>query len=556
MRFLRNIWTIAKAEFTRPMRSKTTSLSLATLLASLLLFHFAFPSASYTAGISDSASSRGLYSASANDSGLADIIVSSQKFRLTEAAEADLVLSARDGKVAARGPLTPKGNIALNELSFILRDGDKRLRESLALADHNLTYVLHPLWVSEKNSTLQPAAYLTGQSEAPAAASGADDAPPADAVSPESLETPIPMSPLVRYFLVFVPILFFSLYFASTILREKVDRRGTYLLSTPMTAWEAVTGKALPFLTAITIIHAGIGWLIGAPIIPLLAAFTPIAVLCLGIALIVACLSNSPHDLNVTLTFAYMLVFAYVFYPAMFTGLSKAALASPLGALIEYIDGNITAETYTLLLLPLALSALVIWVGGVSLFQDEVLFSHDATLYKLYRAFDPFLMERIQPYGLWVGLLLGGVILAPLVYMAEVYLLFLLLPFGWHFMYLLVPLAALLEETAKVFTLAAFTKAGKLKGGMLQGALAGFGFYAAERLLLAGILAGLLSTQANLYIAAASLLITMAVHVACSAIAGRGLRASAGRMEGAYVPYLLAAVIIHSAYNLYVMGAI
>ena len=574
MRFFRNILAVARVEFLRPIRSRSTFLGLATLAVSLFLFHFAFPASSFATGLSGSVGSQGLYVAGvANDTRLAEAVGTSPKFiviaygaEVSAAGGIDLNLISRSGDVFSVGPESTKSRMALDDLGPVLRDDNQRRRDSLVAKDAGLRYIMYPLWVDLRNSSDQPAAYMNpnltarqptaGTPSDASAAEGDGSSPAAGSIRPGAMEVQIFVTPLVRYFLVFVPILFFSLYFSSAILREKVERKGVYLLSSPMTSSEVVLGKALPFIVSIAATILAVCLLQGIPLLSAALVFIPLGFICLGISLVVASLSNTPHDMNVTLTLIFMVVFAYVFYPAMLSGLTRVSLVSPLGALLSFEDGAISWELFAMLLSPLILSAFVIWGGGISLFQEEVLFSQAPTIRKLYRAFDPFLSERIQPYGLWAGILLGGIILAPLVYLFEVYLLFLLLPLGWRFMYLLVPSAAIVEEAAKVFSIAAFTRAGRIRGGILYGALAGFGFYAAERLLLAGILTGILSSSAGRFIASVSLILTLGVHVVCSSIAAHGIQRSRGYVTRGFLLYFAAAVAIHSAYNLFVMGAI
>jgi ABC-type Na+ efflux pump permease subunit len=600
----RNVWSVARWELMRPLKSKTTSISLITLAASLLLFQFAFPSVGFGSDITDSLGSQKLYTVGVVDEpGLAEAVHSSPKFQVLEGRapsdfrDADLVLTSDGGTILAAGTGSIKSALALEELSTVLKEDNKGKRAAEFGRGGGITFILYPVWVRERNNTGLEGATLadagnSSQEHGPSAQGsengsgtqpfdlfgmnasdyGGGNSAAVQAVAPEaagtdrqslmaggftrpeSIEPPMPIAHLVRYFLVFVPIIFFSLYSASTILREKIKHQGTYLLVSPIRPSEIILGKALPYMAASTSMVAAIGYSQGIPLLPLLAAFFPLVMFCLGIAVVVAILSKTPHDLNVTLTFIFMMVFAYMFYPAMFKDLSNVALVSPLGALVEYLDGDISPYYFVLLLSPVALSAAVIWVAAAMLFHDEALFSQDKTVYKLYRAYDVFLDGRIQPFGLWGGMVLSGAVLIPLVYLVELYLVFLLLPFGGRFIYLLVPLAALAEELSKVLGIAAFTKAGRIRGGALYGAIAGFGFFAGERVLFVGSLGELFISSGGQFLLIASLLVTAFVHVLCSSITGRGLQKSGGRLDWRFAGYLAFAVIIHSAYNLAIIG--
>jgi ABC-type Na+ efflux pump permease subunit len=575
----RNVWVVARWEFMRPFKSKTTSLSIATLVVSLVLFRFAFPAASIPTDISNSVGSQGLYAVGVvNEPALAELIRASPKFRVVDAptgqdapASADFTLVSRAGLLSVEGPVSEKAAMGLDELMAVLRDGNMIRRERLTLTDRNMTFVVYPLWVRFRNISPGDARadYEERRASSPDGISSQNVSdtvsgtqefdpsnPPEGYTRPGIIELPLPIMPLTRYLIAFIPIVFFSLYSASSILREKVSRQGTYLLSSPLRPLEIVLGKMLPYAAATTLAVSVGGAAQGIPVAPLLLAFLPVAFLCLGVAYAVAVLSDTPHDLNVTLTFLFMLVFAYVFYPAMFKGLSNVSLVSPLGALMEYVDGGIGVRGLLLLLTPVALSAIVVWAAGLALFQDEVLFSHEPTAYKTFRAFDIFLRPSFGRYGVWVGVMAGGIALIPLVYLAELYILFLLLPFGGLLIYLLVPFAAAVEEFAKVFGVAAYVKSRRIRGGPLHGAVAGFAFYAGERIILAASLAQLLESPGRHNLAVAGIIAPLLVHVACSALAGEGLRRSGGRLDWRFFAFLAMSSAIHAAYNLRVMGAL
>ncbi len=569
-----DIATVALWEVARPVRRRTTYLGLATLVVSLVLFQLAFPSLDFESGLSTPLSSVGLYDVTVEDPDLAGQLAGSPRFRVVEGGDADLVLAESEGVVEVATGSSVKARIAAGELAAVLSETNAKRRELVVARNESATFILKPLWTNTDNLTsysifeavlaatenlsFNASANGTGlvggnASALEPAAVNVSEFLASGVTRPEALDVSLPLFRYADYFLVIVPFFFFSLYAAASVLREKVGGRGTPLISSPLSAFDIVAGKMLPYLAVCALSVVVIGRLEGLPVAPLLAAFYPLALLSLGLALVVAILSNTPHDLNIILTFAFMLLFAYVFYPAMFSGLSDVALVSPLGALRAYEEGVLSAAGFAATLAPLVLSALVVWAVGVYLFRADVLTSQEPTVYKLYRAFELLSFRRLGARGPWLGLVVGAIALIPLVVVAELYLVFLVLPFGAGFVYLLVPAAAAIEEAAKVFGVAAFTKLRFIRGGFLAGAVSGLGFYLGERLIVAFFVGDILGMPGARLIVAASLLITLAVHALTAGIAAAGCRLTGGRIRPAFVAYFLLAVFIHAAYNFFVL---
>lgn len=570
-----DILTVAVWEVARPVRRRTTYLGLATLVVSLVLFQVAFPSLDFESGLATPLSSVGLYDVAVGDADLAGQLAASPRFSVVDnGSEADLVLSESGGVVEVAAGSSVKARIAAGELAAVLSETNAQRRDRLVARNESATFILKPLWTNTDNltsytvfetllaATENRSFNASGNGSGGFGGNGSATGATAINVSaflasgvgrPEGLDVSLPLFRYADYFLVIVPFFFFSLYAAASVLREKVGGRGTPLLASPLSAFDIVAGKMLPYLLVCGLSVAVIGRLSGLPEVSLFAAFYPLALLSLGLALVVAILSKTPHDLNIILTFAFMLLFAYVFYPAMFSGLSDVALVSPLGALMAYEEGSLSAVGFAAALAPLVLSAVVVWTVGVYLFRADVLASQEPTVYKLYRAFELLSFRRLGAKGPWLGLVVGAVALIPLVVVAELYLVFLVLPFGQSFVYLLVPAAAAIEEAAKVFGVAAFTKLRFIRGGFLAGAVSGLGFYLGERLIVAFFAGDLLGMPGARLIVAASLLITLAVHALTAGIAGAGCRLTQGRIRPAFIAYFLLAVFVHAAYNVFVL---
>ncbi len=540
----RNVFAIAFWEAKRPLRKKTTSWGLVTLIVSALLFGYAFPDVNLSSDLSVNVGSQGLYKVKAQGE-LAELILKSPKFMIVDSLE-DIALTT-DGVLVSHGPLpSEKSQMALRELVLHIEAENELGRKRQVDLRDKMMYVTSPIWVIIRNKTGRDRDDLLAYRENLQAKKGSDFS---GSVTPENIELELPFSPMAKYFLVFTPLLFFSIYSAASIIREKIKRSGVYLLTAPVTSFEIVSGKILPYALISFGLVLGIGALQDMDLLPLSIAFFPIAFLCLALAHTVAVLSNTPHDLNMTLTFVFMLVFAFVFYPAMFHELSNVSLISPLGSLLAYEDKLLDIWDLIVLNMPITLSAFAVFSFGCALYREDVLFTHRHTVYKLYESFRVFMDPRLGRTGPYLGMALVPVLLIPLIYLLQLFIIFLMLPFGLGLIYPSIFLIAYVEEACKIFGVAALTRLGAIKGGIKYGAYAGLAFYLGERVLTAKALAHMIGTPGAVILLVPALLLTMFTHVICSAIAGYGVKRTGGRPNLEFGLWIVLAAVIHGVYN-------
>jgi len=308
-----------------------------------------------------------------------------------------------------------------------------------------------------------------------------------------------------------------------------------------------VVGKMIPYLCAVMLISS-VSALVQEKFSPVLVlVLIPLTLTLMGVALIVAILSKTPEDMNFTLLFVNLILFAYLFYPAMFAGVHPIALISPVTALSERLG----IGSLLLSLIPISFLALVSISFGTKLFRDEVLFGHRSLLTDIYDGFDMLWIRSIR-YREDVASFLSGVVLIPVVYFIEIAFLFLVFPVGRAIIFLLLPAAAITEELAKIIGISAMISKGRIHNPLTAGILSGLGFWVVEKLIALAYMS-LLTPAGILFMLTKFGLPPLLVHITCSGIAGYGL----GKSKSDAILFILIAISIHVVYNFWIMwGAV
>ncbi|MFC6785737.1 PrsW family intramembrane metalloprotease [Halobaculum halobium] len=382
--------------------------------------------------------------------------------------------------------------------------------------------------------------------------------------SPAEISPPFPFSSLVLAFAFLVPMNFVIQAYGSTILNERVNRRGELLLVAPLSGSDIVAGKTLPYaaaaLIATTLIAAGVGGGVIA-----VAAVFPIALVFLASTFVGAMFARSFKELTfVTVTVSVTLT-TYAFVPAIFATVTPIALISPLTLVVRDLQGEAVAiGEYLFSTGPFYLTAATLFAMGVGVYREEDMFTQravplkflDALAVRLHRPRDVALLSALS---------------IPFVFVAELLAVALLfaLPQGAAIVGLLV-VVAVVEEVAKgVGIYAGFSQSRferDLPTALKLGALSGAGFFVAEKATAVVQIVGLGSLPlgeaafgtagvgADLGpVAGLGLLaLPLVLHVVTAAVGAVG--ATRGRRSWAAT--LLVAMAIHFAYDLTVVSAL
>ncbi|QLG51288.1 ABC transporter permease [Natrinema halophilum] len=373
--------------------------------------------------------------------------------------------------------------------------------------------------------------------------------------TPGTIAPPFPFESLVLAFLFVVPMNFVIQAYGSTIMDERINRRGELLLVSPASRHEIVAGKTLPYLCGLVGIVVAIAIAIGGG--PLaVAAVLPIALLFLASMFVGAMLARSFKELTfVTVTISVSLT-TYTFIPAVFTDVHSIALISPLTLVVmDLQDESVRIGEYLFSTAPFYLSAAVCFLIGVGVYREEDMFTQKPIPTKVVDA----IASRIHGRR---SIPLLSILFIPFVFASQllaVALLFVVPRF--IAVPLIIVVAATVEEFAKsIHVYAGFARSrfdATLRTAAVVGALSGGGFFVGEKLTHVVQFVGLRElpvgtaafgppVSSDPLVALAVLLAPLALHVVTAVISALG----AIRGRTGYAAGLLVATLVHAAYNL------
>ncbi|MFB6125020.1 MAG: ABC transporter permease [Halanaeroarchaeum sp.] len=374
--------------------------------------------------------------------------------------------------------------------------------------------------------------------------------------TPSSLSPPFPLRSLLLAFVFLLPFNVVIQAYGSTIVSERINRRGEPLLVSPASKLDIVVGKTLPYFAGAIAITGVIALAIGGGAVSVLA-IAPLAALFLASTFVAGMLARSYKELTfVTVTISVGLT-SYAFIPAVFADVHPIAAISPLTLVVNDLRGMAVDPGAAVLATgPVTVAAAVLFVLGVGIYREEDMFTQRPLPQKTLDALAAPL-DSTWRVGLWTALFIPFVLVAELFAVAVLFALptSLSLP-------LLLTAIALVEEVAKsVHVFAGFRRARFGRSGrraLALGVASGVGFFVAEKALLVTQLVGLPELElgraafapAVLGISPALLLVApLLLHVTTATVSALG----ALRSRAWYALGLVTAVAIHVAYNLWVV---
>ncbi len=389
-----------------------------------------------------------------------------------------------------------------------------------------------------------------------------------DAVSgsPSSISPPFPFRSLVLAFLFVIPLNFIIQAYGSSILSERLNRRGELMLVSPVSRFDIIGGKTLPYalgaLGAEAVIAVAVSYaLTGSPGGVLsIVAMAPLVLLFLSATFLGAMFARSFKELTfVTVTITVTLT-SYAFVPAIFTDVGAVALISPLTLVVRDLQNEaISLAEFAFSITPPTLTALSFFGLGAGLYREEDLFTQRPIPLKVL---DALAGPIRRP---WHAALVTAA-LVPFVLLAELLSVAFLFALGEVSVPLVLIFVAIIEEIGKslhVYAAYAHNRFERsLRSALALGLASGVGFFLVEKVIALGQVVGLgdvptgnavlRDTLPSGPLILALFLAPLVLHVVTASISAVG----ASRNRRAYLVALGIAMAVHLAYNLAIVEVI
>jgi len=308
---------------------------------------------------------------------------------------------------------------------------------------------------------------------------------PEEVIIPSLTPPPAPFTQVLVGMLYIIPITFISIFFTSSFMDEKVNRRLSILLSAPITPFQIILGKMLPYATFALGTTALIAVLTHTNVLLALAIFAPTILFIFAIYLMVPLLYRTFKDTTFIAMLVTTLTTAYLVFPAMFTNTNDLAYISPLTLAVKmYRNEPFGWREYLFPSLPMAAIFGLAMYAGTRMLNEEYLMGYKPITRKITDAIY-LMMAHIPSYlsvPLWSLLVIPGVYMAQVVFLAFATNLPLRI-----MLYAVLGAAALMEEVVKSIGIVVLAEHGVVKSARELLALAflsALGFLIGEKLLL------------------------------------------------------------------------
>ncbi len=377
--------------------------------------------------------------------------------------------------------------------------------------------------------------------------------------TPSNIEPPIPFASVIFAFIFMFPMYFVAQFYSASVMNERTNRSGEFLLVSPLTKREIVAGKTLPYL----IITIGIMFLLAMYLKYTLGSTTPseivknsliiilimipVVSLFLSFSLFSSILARSFKELTFVSVFFSTIVSGYLFFPAMFAHIHAIALISPMTLVVKILTGTeITLSEYLFSTVPFYCVSIATFGFATLIFREEDLFTQKTVKKKIVDCIELFLRKRSY-------LFLLTLIFIPFADMFELMSIVLLfnIPLPYSIIAMVV-ISALIEEVLKsagIYTLSLKGYTGKQ--AIILAILAGSGFFVGEKLMMLVTVASIADSVFGSVLSMGSLLVyPLLLHTGCAAIVSIGLRYQR------YSVCLLAATAVHATYNFFLLRGV
>jgi ABC-type Na+ efflux pump permease subunit len=370
--------------------------------------------------------------------------------------------------------------------------------------------------------------------------------------TPSHFNPPIPFKSVVLSFIFIFPIYFIAQFFSSSIMEERVKRKGELLLVSPLSSSQIVLGKLLPYLLITLVMVAGMTFKLGgSPWIILI--LLPVSLMFLSTAFFGAIIARSFKELSFVLIFLSVFLSGYIFFPAMFANIHAISIISPITLVVKMLENEpVSISEYLFSTTPFYLVSTLVFMFGIFIYREEDLFTQKSIKGKLLDSLREFIARVPNP------LFFLSIALLPLAFSIQLMLIVLMfnVPLRIGILVFII-FAALIEEVVKsvgIYTVfsnktAKVTTASALKFGILSGA----GFFVGEKVLLLVVVASIAGSVFGSVMGIGLLIFPLLLHISSTTAASLSMRYLGTKN---YLASLVLASVIHASYNLYLVRGV
>jgi ABC-type Na+ efflux pump permease subunit len=374
-------------------------------------------------------------------------------------------------------------------------------------------------------------------------------------IVPSLMSPPMPFAQIVVAFLYVIPVFFVSVFFTTSFMTEKTERRITVLMSAPVTPFEIIAGKMLPYMAFSLASVVVVSLFLKSNLLLAMAIFIPVILFIFAVYLIVPLVYRTFKDVTFISMLAISAITSYLIFPAMFSGVNDLSYMSPLTLAVQMFRGEpFGLREYLFATASMSLVFVLSVYIGSRILNEEYLMGFRP----LHRKAAEAIYLAINRSHIHASITLLSLFLIPVAFMIQ--LVALALSFNLPMPYALGGLlltAAVIEEVTKSAGIAVLLEKKVVKSVrdvLVLSLLSALGFLVAEKFLLYISLGTVSrSTLSVVLFSSGTFLIPLTAHFVFTAI----VCLLTSRLSTRYYPLaVFAGAIVHALYNLAVLGVI
>ncbi len=347
-----------------------------------------------------------------------------------------------------------------------------------------------------------------------------------------------------------LPLSMIALIYSNSMMSEKINKRGVFLLLAPISNYAIIIGKTIPYFLAslavfVPVIISRTDTLRGIFYASIIAVAVITAYMAIGF--LCSMLARSHKELSFMGIFMISVYSCYLLIPAFMMNFSVISLASPLTIIARIFSGDtITPQLLAFSTLPTLISAIAIFYVFSRLFNDINMFSYRNIKDKILDG----LYSIVKKNRLSISLI--SFFTVPLVFLIQLMVIVVLLSIrNMMALYILIFVAALVEEIFKNIGAYSIIHKSRKKIGLkdlsIYAILSGTGFFLAEKALMLIMIAPFLEAYSALVFT--GFVIPLILHISISFV----FLYMANRMrkkDHSFTKSLMVATVIHFIINL------